>query len=1262
MNSNLGQKSAPDNIYERLFLESPTPKGIILWEGKSGGQQFSITAANPSMLSLLELNPNDLPKNTSEAFSLFKGYNNQFLEVFLKNPEQTPIQITYQTKQKQLRINFYKLSIEEIAFYAEDLTELHQNRTELLERKRQLKESHDLAQLGYWIENHKTNEHFWSDHIFKLLQISRPPIKPSFKTYLEFIHPDDRAQVEELFNEAKDTNTGFEIKHRIKLNDNSIKYVSLRCYTNYNSKGDAAQTVGIIQDITHIEHTQQALKKSETIFRSVFENAPIAIVLVNKNYSPNFCNMQFSQITGYSMDEIMQKGLRDFTYSPDYKNNQQQYLRLFNGETDSFSLTKRYRKKDGSLIWVKVVVSAIKNEQHATTMAIAMVQDISAEKKASEALIKSEYKYRTLIENANDGIGLFDLKFNPIIYNTRLYEMLGYPLEEYLKIDHTKFELFHPGDIKKAQKAYESVLNKQQARIECRLQNFEGQYFYCSISYIPVLHEDKPAMLIFRRDISKRKAAELQNEEYRLFLETIMDNLPVSFFAKTTPDFSYLYWNHTIEQITGISAEEAIGKTDLEIQQSKALAEQYLHEDSKLMKNRKKLEMEHEFTNPLGEVKHFKTIKTIHNSTAGNPIILGLSMDVTQLKDAERKIEQSTQMLKEAQKIAKLGYWEYDVKKDLFFDNIENRQILGIVDVPYFLNYKQFIDLVHSTDKDLANKAFQKGISKNTSGEGIIKITTASGIKHISINYRPVANEKNVVIKLRGTCLDISRIRQSEIALRESENRLKQAEHIAKVGYWNHNYTEKTTRFSDEVWNILEQPLSNKDIQFVDFVNTVHPDDKILVYKQFQQSKNTNQPFDLEFRIFTQNQQLKYIKATGTFVKNHEGSVERSIGTFQDITGLKQNEFKLQKITSHLLKIQKLSKTGYMELNLEENTAIYSEALLKILELPNEKAAFDTSHFQEFVHPDDKNTIIQTLKHSLDTGTGHNIQYRLKLKNGKIKYVNEICSVTRLNSKPESIATRIIQDMTLLKEQELERLQSIQVKKNLPVGNWDYDEKNATYQFNNFALKILGLDPSKQQITWAQYMQCIHPSDRYSVETLIDKSIKNKTNYTLTYRIINQRTQEIRYLKDISSFVQLKPDLWILHGTYRDVTEYRDTLKILTEQSELLKTITENALIAMVILQNDKHIYVNKRWCSLTGMKAETVENKLTIHEIYEPETTRIILGLLVQWSKYGIKEYRNEIQIKPINAPAFYAEVYVKEIYSNNAPAFLILASPRHK
>jgi PAS domain S-box-containing protein len=1254
--------SEPDNIFEYFFQESDKPFGLIQWDIATEKPEFFISRANASLMQILSINPENLPIKTLSAFAIIKGYNNQFLSLFLANNKKKSIEITYQLGKNHYKVNFTKLSIQAIAFHFEEINELQQNRIELFERKRQLKESHEIAKLGYWIENHNSTNHFWSEQIFNLLQVKDQKIKPSFATYLNFVHPHDKTLVEESFNEAKATHTGFELNHRLNLADGSTRYITLRCYTNYNSKGLAAQTVGIIQDITTAENTRIALRKSETMFRSVFDNAPIAIVLVNNEFSPTFCNQQFSQITGYSMPEIMQMNLKDFTFSDDLENNQQQYIRLFNNQISSFSLTKRYRKRDNSLIWVKVIVSAIKNEQNKTFTAIAMVQDISAEKKAAESLMKSEYRYRTLIENANDGIGLFDLNFKPIIYNTTLYEMLGFTLESYLKINHNKFELFHPDDIKHGEKAIECIHNKKQIRIECRLKNSKGIYKFYAVSYIPVLHEDQPAILIFRRDISKRKEAELQNEEYRLFLETIMDNLPVSFFAKTTPDFRYLYWNNMMEQVTGISAEDALYKTDFEIQQSKSLAKQYQQEDEKLVKHKKKLEREHNLTNALGEIKHFKTIKTIHQSSTGNPIILGLSMDVSQLKDAEQKIEQSTQMLKEAQKIAKLGYWEYDVKKDLFFDNVENRQILGIIDVPYFLNAAQFKELVHPSDQEMVAESFRSCIEHNKPGEGIIRIMTTTGLKHISINYKPFTNESNKVFKLRGTCLDISRIRESETALRESENRLKQAEHIAKVGYWEYNYKDKTTQFSDEVWNILETPQNARFNNFSDFGSVVHPDDKQAVYQQFQQSSTGNQAFEFDFKIITQNKHIKHVRAIGTFERNPDGRLDRSIGTFQDITSLKQNEFKLKKASCHLINIQKLAKTGFIEINLDNHEVSYSNSLYNLLEVSELEPNATFSFYENFIFSEDKNTIAKTLAHTIETNGTHNIQYRLLLPNGIIKYVNEICHIIPGNHTNKGIVTRIIQDITHIREKEFEHLQLNEIKKQAQIGIWEYNKENNRYHFSDEAKAILGISAEITQVLFADYVQMIHPEDRYSVEKIIKESLKNKQNYNLSYRIICKDSQQTKYVQDSSSFKTTRTNRWIISGTIRDISAYRKTLKTLSEHSELLKLITENALMGMVIFQNDKHIYVNNRWCHLTGMQANEVENKLSINEIYQPETNRLILGLLVQWSKYRIKEYRNQVHIKPLKAPGFYAEMYVKETINNNAPAFLILISPRHK
>lgn len=1262
MSEHIPSFDAPDKLYQHFFEEALMPMGLIQWDIDGPDKKFYITNANKSMMEILGIKSSDLPIRTSIAFTIFKGYHNHFLHLFLNNKEQQNIKITYQTSTQHFRSSFSKINKKVISFIFEEVTELQKHRTELFERKRQLKESHEIAKLGYWIENHDNKEHFWSEQIFRLLQIEENSFNPSFKKYLSFIHPDDKKNVEESFNESKNTHTGFEINHRIQLKDNTVKFVTLRCYTNYNAKGKAWQTVGIIQDISRLENTRIALHKSETIFRSVFENAPIAIVLVNKMLNPTFCNHQFSQITGYNMDELMQKNLADFTYPDDYENNKNQYLRLFNNEIDTFSLTKRYLKKDKTLLWVKVIVSAIKNEQNEIATAIAMVQDISAEKKASEALIKSEYRYRTLIENANDGIGLFDMNFKPIIYNTALYEMLGLTIEEYREIKQEKFERFHPDDIKYGELALEKIRQRQNFKIECRLRHSSGQYNYYALTYIQVLHEDKPAFLVFRRDITKRKEAELQNEEYRLFLETIMDNLPVSFFAKSTPGFHYIYWNHMMEQVSGISAEEALGKTDFEIIQSKKLAQEYTKEDEKLLKNNKKLEREHNFTTSTGEIKHFKTIKTLHQSPTGNPIILGLSMDISILKEAEQQIEQSTQMLKEAQKIAKLGYWEYDVKKDLFFENKENRQIIGTQDLPYFINSAQFKELVHPSDQDLVVASFHNCINNNKPGEAIIKIISGNELKHVSINYRPAVDEQNQVIKLRGTCLDITRIRKSEVALRESETRLKQAEHIAKVGYWDYNYKTKSTEFSDEVWNIMEVPHENKSFKLSEMLEMVHPEDKPLVYLQFQKSTATNQAFESEFRIITQNEHLKYIKATGTFVKTQKGELDRSIGTFQDITSIKQNEFNLQKITSHLLNVQKLSKTGYIEINLDNQETYFSDSLYNIIESTPGELNLSATSFNQFIYIEDKNTIEKTISKTINTKGFHNIQYRILLKNGTSKYINEICHIIPGDKTNPDIATRIIQDITHLKEKEVENLHFADIKRTAQIGTWEFNINTKSYEFSKEALEILALNKKNKLLSFEDYLELIHPNDRFSVQKLLEKSFKNRQDYTLTYRIGNSENEKIIYVQDNSSFIQTQSNNWQYKGTIRDITDYRVALHELSEHSELLKIITENSLMAMVILQNDKHIYVNKRWCALTGMMAPDVENKLSIHEIYQPETVRIILGLLVQWSKYHIKEYRNELQIKPLHAPEFYAEIYVKEIINNQAPAFLILVSPRHK
>ncbi|MBI9067243.1 MAG: PAS domain-containing protein [Salinivirgaceae bacterium] len=1239
-------------LFLNFIQDAPTPIGIIKYSFFNNENHFSIIHISKSTIDILKIETPE-NKNASHFFKNIKNIHSNFFIELIKNPSKDQQTIIQPLNGNFLKLNFKKLDAFHISFSIEDITQLHQQRIELATKKRQLKESHEIANLGYWVESHKKQKHIWSDNVYKILDADKETVSPSFKNYLSFVHPEDVKNVQTRFEKAIKNKTGYDLNHRLLLKNGQIKYMTLRCYTDYDGKGNSLQSVGIIQDISNYEQTKHQLQKSETIFRSVFEDAPIAIVLVNSDLKPVFSNNQFSDITGYSIKEIIQKTVKDFTHPDDYNQNEKQYNKLFNNEINTFSITKRYLKKDGSKIWVKATVSAIRGLTEEGDYAIAMVQDISSEKIATEALMRSEYKYRTLIENANDGIGLFDADFNPIIYNTALYKMLGYTLDEYLSIDHKKFELFHPDDIKCAQKALLNLKNGERSKIESRLLTKSGIYKYCAISYIPVWHDDQPAILIFRRDISKRKSAELQNEEYRMFLETIMDNLPVSFFAKTTPDFRYLYWNKTIEHYTGIPAEEAIGKTDFELMQFKSLAEKYHDEDTRILKNKRKIESEYEFTNYDGGLKQFKTIKALHNSSTGNPIILGLSLDITELKKAQDQIEQSTQMLKEAQKIAKLGYWEYDVAKDLFFDNLENRQILGIDNLPYFINVKQFVDLVLPADQDAVEKSLKKCIKNSTPGNGIVRIATNNTIKHISINYKPISDENGKVIKLRGTCLDISRIRNSEISIKESETRLKQAEHIAKIGYWNFDFESNKTQFSDEIWNIVEMTPNSNKFNFSDFLNLVHQDDKIHVDKVFNNSKNNNKPFNIEFKILTISNKLKHIKAIGTFVKNQQNQTTKAIGTFQDITESKKFETHILSKNNQLKEIQKIAKISFIDYQIGSNEILFSENIKDLLGIKETKQLKNLDDFSSFIHKEDKKTIELTHKKYCETQESYSIQYRLISKLGELKNISEICNFYEDACNKKVHVLRIIQDITDIKEKDRTINKFYKENKSLLSKRLIYDINKNTLLPNSESQKKYDLANS---LNLDQFLEYIHPSDKFSIKKAINKSIQLKEDILLSFRLIHGKANAISFIR-LNGVYNQKTNIY--NFSIKDLTEMKTLMNEVQSSNELFKSISDNSIFATLIFKNGYHTYVNEKWRQLTGIKSDAKIEKLKLQDIYKPDSAVLLTTLFQKWKDYQLTEYTNELTLKPVHAPEFKAEIFVKEIIVQNEPSFLILAYP---
>lgn len=129
---------------------------------------------------------------------------------------------------------------------------------------------------------------------------------------------------------------------------------------------------------------------SEEDFRKMVEHAPIGILIIDRSLTWRFVNQRFCEITGYSREELAGKTFLDITYKEDIENNLHLYNRLLDGSVNEYFFEKRYVRKNGQIIWVRLAVAGVRMDGHYSHMVVS-VQDIDESKKYQKALeLKNE--------------------------------------------------------------------------------------------------------------------------------------------------------------------------------------------------------------------------------------------------------------------------------------------------------------------------------------------------------------------------------------------------------------------------------------------------------------------------------------------------------------------------------------------------------------------------------------------------------------------------------------------------------------------------------------------------------------------------------------------------------------------------------------------------------------------------------------------------------------------------------------------------------
>ena len=204
------------------------------------------------------------------------------------------------------------------------------------------------------------------------------------------IHPDDLPRILETFREALNSVKPYEVEGRFRRFDGEFRWFLFRGSPLRDRSGKVAKWYGTNTDLEERKRAEDALRKSEERWRSVFENSAIGVALTDLNGRFLATNHVFQAMVGYTEEELRAVNFLDLTHEDYRQANWALITELVEGKRRQFQIEKKYRRKDGSLIWVSNNVSLVPGTERVPRFIMALSEDITQRKRAEEALRRSE--------------------------------------------------------------------------------------------------------------------------------------------------------------------------------------------------------------------------------------------------------------------------------------------------------------------------------------------------------------------------------------------------------------------------------------------------------------------------------------------------------------------------------------------------------------------------------------------------------------------------------------------------------------------------------------------------------------------------------------------------------------------------------------------------------------------------------------------------------------------------------------------------------
>ena len=272
--------------------------------------------------------------------------------------------------------------------------------------------------------------------------------------------------------------------------------------------------------------------------------------------------------------------------------------------------------------------------------------------------------------------------------------------------------------------------------------------------------------------------------------------------------------------------------------------------------------------------------------------------DITARVVAERALKESQAELKRAQGIGRIGSWKVNLRTGELVVSEETYQLLRL-SRGMQLDYSNVLSIIHPEDATRVDATW-KACLKGEPYDIEYRVLVGQGARWVHDRAEVDFDEDGTPLRAFGTLQDITDRKQAEVALSQSEQRLRLALDAAGMGIWEWDVSAGTYQWNDQTYRMLGYEPQSFVPDYGAWARRVHPDDlPELAAEAKRMMEHPREAFG-EYRAFGQNEELRWLEARGRFECDGDGRPKRYYGVLMDITERKRAEERDQILTAEV--------------------------------------------------------------------------------------------------------------------------------------------------------------------------------------------------------------------------------------------------------------------------------------------------------------------------------------------------------------------------